>query len=121
MYQAGFEYDQLKLVHGVVVVDEKTKIRDHFDGDYDHWWVEHNGLVIDITADQFNAEITGDENFPDILIEAKTECRRHRCPHRIDYNKSVRTLGGIERIMAAQAFGEVPQAIPRKKKVKKSA
>ena len=82
---------QSSVVQGTFQIDEPDPFacEDWDENDFDspdtmeeakynplHYWVECNGTVIDITADQFNDELTGDVMQP-ITIGTYTELERY--------------------------------------------
>lgn len=42
-----------------------------------HYWVVLGDSIIDITADQFNNRITLDPPFPPVIVQARSELKRH--------------------------------------------
>jgi len=86
-----------KVVIGTFYLDDPDVLYDdneHFMGeeevDYEsgeeashnpiHYWVEVDGIIVDITADQFNDEVEGYE-IPEVVFEGYSENGRYRKLH----------------------------------------
>lgn len=70
-------YDTL-LVDGDFLVPDKKYGRNT---PYAHWWVVLDGMIIDLTADQFN-QFTKRDYYPPILITSLMKTRRYgSCIH----------------------------------------
>ena len=62
-----------------------------------HWWVECSGYLVDITADQFNGEISDEEAMPEVVCVPRKQASYRYSKGKTDLSKAnpAKSLGRI--------------------------